>query len=89
MVNADYNYLFADSFIFLGHSSVACGLILNALMFTVIAIYKCPVILFKWWKRLIKDLIMGEVLFQSGMYSCPKSDMHMMVRGTMAKSYYG
>ncbi|VAH33480.1 unnamed protein product [Triticum turgidum subsp. durum] len=40
--------------------SAACGLILDVIMFTLIAIYKCPVMLFKGWKRLIQDLIGRE-----------------------------
>ncbi|KQJ83214.1 uncharacterized membrane protein At3g27390 [Brachypodium distachyon] len=40
--------------------SAACGLILDAIMFTLIAIYKFPVMLFKGWKRLIQDLIGRE-----------------------------
>nr|CAH67471.1 H0805A05.1 [Oryza sativa] len=40
--------------------SAACGLILDGIMFTLIAIYKCPVMLFKGWKRLIQDMIGRE-----------------------------
>ncbi|XP_006652429.1 uncharacterized membrane protein At3g27390-like isoform X2 [Oryza brachyantha] len=40
--------------------SATCGLILDGIMFTLIAIYKCPVMLFKGWKRLIQDLIGRE-----------------------------
>lgn len=40
--------------------SAACGLILDEIMFTLIAVYKCPVMLFKGWKRLIQDLIGRE-----------------------------
>uniref|UniRef100_M8BR75 Uncharacterized protein n=1 Tax=Aegilops tauschii TaxID=37682 RepID=M8BR75_AEGTA len=50
--------------------TVACGLILDALMFTIIAIYKCPVMLFKWWKCLIKDLIGGEDFKWTTTYGC-------------------
>ncbi|GJN02537.1 hypothetical protein PR202_ga19899 [Eleusine coracana subsp. coracana] len=37
--------------------SASCGIILDGIMFTLIAIYKCPVMLFKGWKRLIQDMI--------------------------------
>ncbi|KAL6838902.1 hypothetical protein ACP4OV_031338 [Aristida adscensionis] len=40
--------------------SAACGLVLDGVMFTLIALYKCPVMLFKGWKRLIQDLIGRE-----------------------------
>ncbi|KAL6650922.1 hypothetical protein ACP70R_009847 [Stipagrostis hirtigluma subsp. patula] len=40
--------------------AAACGLILDGVMFTLIALYKCPVMLFKGWKRLIQDLIGRE-----------------------------
>ncbi|KAG8065019.1 hypothetical protein GUJ93_ZPchr0004g39625 [Zizania palustris] len=40
--------------------SAACGLILDGIMFTLIAIYKFPVMLFKGWKRLIQDMIGRE-----------------------------
>ncbi|KAG2566987.1 hypothetical protein PVAP13_7NG228000 [Panicum virgatum] len=40
--------------------SAACGLLLDGIMFTLIALYKCPVMLFKGWKRLIQDMIGRE-----------------------------
>ncbi|TVU15499.1 hypothetical protein EJB05_39023 [Eragrostis curvula] len=40
--------------------AAACGLILDGIMFTLIALYKCPVMLFKGWKRLIEDMIGRE-----------------------------
>ncbi|XP_062184509.1 uncharacterized membrane protein At3g27390-like isoform X2 [Phragmites australis] len=40
--------------------AAACGLILDGIMFTLIAFYKCPVMLFKGWNRLIQDMIGRE-----------------------------
>ncbi|PWZ20393.1 hypothetical protein Zm00014a_039990 [Zea mays] len=40
--------------------AAACGLVVDAIMFTLIALYKFPVMLFKGWKRLIEDLIGRE-----------------------------
>ncbi|KAK8449034.1 hypothetical protein SEVIR_7G150900v4 [Setaria viridis] len=40
--------------------AAACGLLLDGIMFTLIAFYKCPVMLFKGWKRLIQDMIGRE-----------------------------
>ncbi|CAN6268296.1 unnamed protein product [Urochloa humidicola] len=40
--------------------AAACGLLLDGIMFTLIALYKCPVMLFKGWKRLIQDMIGRE-----------------------------
>lgn len=40
--------------------AAACGLMLDGIMFTLIALYKCPVMLFKGWKRLIQDMIGRE-----------------------------
>jgi len=40
--------------------AAACGLVVDALMFTLIALYKFPVMLFKGWKRLIEDLVGRE-----------------------------
>ncbi|XP_062225955.1 uncharacterized membrane protein At3g27390-like isoform X2 [Phragmites australis] len=40
--------------------TAACGLILDGIMFTLIAFYKFPVMLFKGWKRLIQDMIGRE-----------------------------
>ncbi|PUZ47699.1 hypothetical protein GQ55_7G187500 [Panicum hallii var. hallii] len=40
--------------------AAACGLLLDGVMFTLIAFYKCPVMLFKGWKRLIQDMIGRE-----------------------------
>jgi hypothetical protein len=40
--------------------SAACGLVVDAIMFTLIALYKFPVMLFKGWKRLIEDLVGRE-----------------------------
>ncbi|KAK3142257.1 hypothetical protein QOZ80_4BG0344270 [Eleusine coracana subsp. coracana] len=37
--------------------AASCGIILDGIMFTLIAFYKCPVMLFKGWKRLIQDMI--------------------------------
>ncbi|KAL5208895.1 hypothetical protein ABZP36_033330 [Zizania latifolia] len=38
----------------------ACGLVVDGIMFTLIALYKFPVMLFKGWKRLIEDLVGRE-----------------------------
>lgn len=40
--------------------AAAFGLLLDGIMFTLIAFYKCPVMLFKGWKRLIQDMIGRE-----------------------------
>ncbi|CAN6238540.1 unnamed protein product [Urochloa humidicola] len=40
--------------------AAACGLVVDAIMFTLIALYKFPVMLFKGWKRLIEDLVGRE-----------------------------
>ncbi|CAL5016282.1 unnamed protein product [Urochloa decumbens] len=40
--------------------AAACGLLLDGIMFTLIASYKFPVMLFKGWTRLIQDLIGRE-----------------------------
>jgi len=40
--------------------AAALGLLLDGIMFTLIAFYKCPVMLFKGWKRLIEDMIGRE-----------------------------
>lgn len=40
--------------------AAACGLLTDGIMFTVIALYKLPVMLFKGWKRLIEDLVGRE-----------------------------
>lgn len=40
--------------------AAACGLLLDGIMFTLISLYKCPVMLFKGWKRLIQDMIGRE-----------------------------
>ncbi|KAJ1271585.1 hypothetical protein BS78_06G138600 [Paspalum vaginatum] len=40
--------------------AAACGLLFDGIMFTLIAFYKCPVMLFKGWKRLIQDMIGRE-----------------------------
>ncbi|CAM0945398.1 unnamed protein product [Alopecurus aequalis] len=40
--------------------AAACGLLVDGTMFTVIALYKFPVLLFKGWKRLIEDLVGRE-----------------------------
>ncbi|CAN6232328.1 unnamed protein product [Urochloa humidicola] len=40
--------------------AAACGLVVDAVMFTLIASYKFPVMLFKGWKRLIEDLVGRE-----------------------------
>jgi hypothetical protein len=38
----------------------AFGLLVDGIMFTLIAVYKFPVMLFKGWKRLIEDLVGRE-----------------------------
>ncbi|RLM80671.1 putative membrane protein [Panicum miliaceum] len=40
--------------------AAACGLVVDAIMFALIALYKFPVMLFKGWKRLIEDLVGRE-----------------------------
>ncbi|VAI46650.1 unnamed protein product [Triticum turgidum subsp. durum] len=40
--------------------AAACGLLMDGIMFTAIALYKFPVMLFKGWKRLIEDLVGRE-----------------------------
>ncbi|KAL5200953.1 hypothetical protein ABZP36_035307 [Zizania latifolia] len=40
--------------------AAACGLLVDGIMFTLIAFYKFPVMLFKGWKRLIEDLVGRE-----------------------------
>ncbi|CAN6273344.1 unnamed protein product [Urochloa humidicola] len=40
--------------------AASCGLVVDAIMFTLIALYKFPVMLFKGWKRLIEDLVGRE-----------------------------
>ncbi|XP_062219534.1 uncharacterized membrane protein At3g27390-like isoform X2 [Phragmites australis] len=40
--------------------TAVCGLVVDAVMFTLLALYKFPVMLFKGWKRLIEDLVGRE-----------------------------
>lgn len=40
--------------------AAACGFLVDGIMFTLIAFYKFPVMLFKGWKRLIEDLVGRE-----------------------------
>lgn len=40
--------------------AAAFEFLLDGIMFTLIAFYKCPVMLFKGWKRLIQDMIGRE-----------------------------
>ncbi|GJM85444.1 hypothetical protein PR202_ga01890 [Eleusine coracana subsp. coracana] len=40
--------------------AAVCGLVVDSIMFTLIALYKFPVMLFKGWKRLIEDLVGRE-----------------------------
>lgn len=40
--------------------AAVCGLVVDSVMFTLIALYKSPVMLFKGWKRLIEDLVGRE-----------------------------
>jgi hypothetical protein len=40
--------------------AAAFEFLLDRIMFTLIAFYKCPVLLFKGWKRLIQDMIGRE-----------------------------
>jgi hypothetical protein len=40
--------------------SAACGILVDSVMITLIAVYKFPVMLLKGWKRLIEDLVGRE-----------------------------
>jgi hypothetical protein len=40
--------------------AAVCGLVVDSIMFILIALYKFPVMLFKGWKRLIEDLVVRE-----------------------------